>query len=122
MIKDNWTHEERVVVFASIMVAFATVLFVVFVLVPNVYAPSVSDNTSKPNDILEAFLVPGDENSQFVKIGDESALNGYSRIMFFVDRKTGVEYVLIHGELSPRYHANGSLIIHPEYIMEGESG
>lgn len=121
MIKDNWTREERGVVFAAIMVAFATVLFVVFVLVPNVYyAPSVSDNTSKPHDIMEAFAVPGDENSQFVQIGDESASNGYSRIMFFVDRKTGVEYVLIRGELSPRYHANGSLIIHPEYIMEGE--
>ena len=120
MIKDNWTREERVVAFVFIMVLFATVLFVVFVLVPNVYAPSVSDNTSKPNDIMEAFLVLGDENSQFVMIGDESVLNGYSRIMFFVDRKTGVEYVLIHGELSPRYHANGSLIIHPEYIMEAE--
>lgn len=120
MINDNWTREERVVVFAAIMVAFATVLFVVFVLVPNVYAPSVSDNTSKPHDILEAFAIPGDENSQFIQIGEESALNGYSRIVFFVDRKTGVEYMRIHGDLTPRYHANGSHIIHPEYIMEGE--
>lgn len=120
MIKDNWTIEKGMVVFAIIIVVLATVLFVVCIHVPNVYAPSVSDNTSKPNDILEAFSVPGDENSQFVEIGDESALNGYSRILFFVDRKTGVEYVLIRGELSPRYHANGSLIIHPEYIMEGE--
>ena len=112
------TLEERVATFGLIMVVFATVLFAVFVLVPNVES-YVSDNPSKPNDILELFSVPGDENSQFVKIGDESALNSYSRTMFFVDRKTGVEYVMIHGELSPRYNTDGSLIIHPEY-MEAE--
>ena len=79
--------------------------------------PPVEDNsTTKPNDIIELFSIPGDENSQFIKIGDESVLNGYSRVMYFADRKTGVEYVMIHGELTPRYHANGTLITHPELI------
>lgn len=113
------TLEERMAGLVVIMVVFAIVLFVVFVLVPNV-ASLVSDNTSKPHDIMEAFAVPGDENSQFILIGVESVLNGYSRTAFFVDRKTGVEYVQIHKELTPRYNPDGSLIIHPEYIMEGE--
>lgn len=78
--------------------------------------PVEDNSTTKPNDIIELFSIPGDENSQFIKIGDESVLNGYSRVMYFADRKTGVEYVMIHGELTPRYHANGTLITHPELI------
>ena len=78
--------------------------------------PVEDNSTTKPNDIIELFSIPGDENSQFIKIGDESVLNGYSRVMYFADRKTGVEYVMIRGELTPRYHANGTLITHPELI------
>ena len=96
-----------------------TILIVAIILAVGIIDPisPVEDNsTTKPNDIIELFAIPGDENSQFIKIGDESVLNGYSRVMYFADRKTGVEYVMIHGELTPRYHANGTLITHPELI------
>lgn len=59
-------------------------------------------------------------SKQFALIGDEGVENDYFRALFFVDKKTGVEYVMLAGSLTPRYYANGSLIIHPEYIMEGE--
>lgn len=59
-----------------------------------------------------------DGTSQFVLIGDEGLKDGYLRVMFFVDTKTGVEYVMVGGEMTPRYNTNGSLINHPEYITE----
>ncbi|MBO5430914.1 hypothetical protein J5991_02590 [Methanocorpusculum sp.] len=95
------------------------ILIVAIILAVGIIDPisPVEDNsTTKPNDIIELFSILGDENSQFIKIGDESVLNGNSRVMYFADRKTGVEYVMIRGELTPRYHANGTLITHPELI------
>lgn len=59
-------------------------------------------------------------SKQFALIGDEGVEGDYFRALFFVDKKTGVEYVMLAGSLTPRYDTNGSLIIHPEYIKEAE--
>ena len=61
------------------------------------------------------------ESNQFALIGDEGTEGSYFRALFFVDQKTGVEYVMLAGELTPRYDSNGSLIIHSEYVTEEEA-
>lgn len=71
-----------------------------------------STNQSIPEDL---------ESNQFALIGDEGTEGSYFRALFFVDQKTGVEYVMLAGELTPRYDSNGSLIIHSEYVTEGEA-
>ena len=64
-----------------------------------------------------AIPIPGEfESSQFALIGDEVMKDTYFRVMFIVDQKTGVEYVNVAGDITPRYNTDGSLIIHPEYI------
>lgn len=62
------------------------------------------------------------ESNQFALICDDEVVEGsYLRAIFFVDQKTGVEYVMLAGSLTPRYDSNGSLIIHSEYVTEEEA-
>ena len=64
-----------------------------------------------------ASPIPGEfESSQFAQIGYEVLKDTYFSVRFIVDQKTGVEYVIVAGEITPRYNTDGSLIIHPEYM------
>lgn len=100
----------EIIVFAIVALAFIVGSILCMMTMP--FTPS----SPTPNQsIPEEF-----GSKQFALIGDEGVENDYFRALFFVDKKTGVEYVMLAGSLTPRYYANGSLIIHPEYIKEAE--
>lgn len=85
----------------------ATALIVGFITC--VIIPNISDSTNQ--SILKEY-----ESNQFALIGDEVLNDTHFRVMLIVDQKTGVEYAIVAGEITPRYNPDGSFIIHPEYM------